>query len=159
MAAARYCVLAVPTVGTCSIIICRRACTKAGAGDFDIALLPFLTEAWARHDFDVLHAFVFLAVAVDGAELLSRGLLIGPTSASRARTAGSDGRMIVDFNIITRWQQRNAVDLPHHGRAFVSFLHFFYFFASAHAGDCLYFLPVGDELSFLSGIIYDKYFV
>ena len=62
-----------------------------------IALYPLLTEAWAGHDFDVLHAFVFLAVAVDGAELLSRGLLIGPASASRARAVGNDGREVMVF--------------------------------------------------------------
>lgn len=115
--------------GTVRLLLCQRHCLIASTGDFDIALYPLLTEAWAGHDRDFVHAFAFLAVAVDGAELLSRGLLIGPTSTSGARTAGNDGRMVVDFNIITRWQQRNAVDLPHHGGAFVSFLHFFYFFA------------------------------
>ena len=34
--------------------------------DFLIALYPLLTEAWARHDFDVLHAFVFLAIIAAG---------------------------------------------------------------------------------------------
>jgi hypothetical protein len=30
--------------------------------DFLIALYPLLTEAWARHDLVVFHAFVFLAI-------------------------------------------------------------------------------------------------
>jgi len=158
VAAARYCVLAVPTVGTYSIIICRRACTKAGAGDFDIALLPFLTEAWARHDRDFVHAFVFLAVAVDGAELFSRGLLIGPTSASRALAAGNDGRAVSRFNHTVSWR-RNAVESVHSGRASGFFVFHLFIFCTDICRWLLIIIFVSRGLSFLSGSIYDKYFI
>lgn len=133
----------------------------AGAGDFDIAHLPFLTEAWAGHERNFVHAFVFLAVAVGGAELLSRGLLIGPTSASRARAAGNDGRSFCRFKI--DWLERRiAVKLAHHVGASVFFVfHLFYFFAPTYAGDYwLLFLSAEDFLSsvalYMINILYKK---
>lgn len=149
--------LAVACGGTCSILLAGGLTRRLVPADSLIALYPLLTEAWAGHDFDVLHAFVFLAVAVGGAELLSRGLLIGPASASRARAAGNDGRRVSRFNNNLLWR-RNAVKLAHHGGTSVFFLHFFYFLRRLMPAVIINSF-VSRGLSFLSGIIYDKYFV
>lgn len=115
--------------GTCSILLAGGIAWRLVPAIF--VYLPFIRAigSLGRAQSGCYSYFLFFWLLLPGAELLcgSRGLLIGPTSASRARGAGNDGRSF-RFNKINWLKRRNAVKLAHHGGALVSFLVHFLFF-------------------------------
>ena len=113
-----------------------------------ICPLSVLTEAWARHDLEIFHAFCFFRQFGDGADgSFGWRSWIGPTSStSRARRTVGNGRWVLGFN--NNMERRNAVKSAHHGGAFVLFIHLFYFFCVGSCRRWLLTLLSAEEYTF-----------